>query len=345
MVKNEEIRKIQFTGKSSYIISLPKSWINELGLKRGDQITIKKQNTALQLIPSKNLTNYTNCEDAVFEIQNDDEESVIRKIISLYFIGFKTITIKPTIGRLKPAQRNIIKETVKRMLIGAEITADSTSGIVIQVLVNSLGLSIDNAFKRMTHLAKSMLTDILLALKETNLDLANEVIKTDDEVDRFGFYIIRQLKIAIQNERVLIDMKFNARNCLGYRVITKNIERTGDHVVLIAEELIRFKKSIQKPIYYKIKEMAEFALYLIDQSCLSLFKKDFNHADYTIDNTSKIIQHERIVLDETNTITDNEEIYFIRKIIEHIKRIAEYAEDIAEIVLNINIENVLKPKE
>jgi len=343
MSKNEEIRKIQFTGKSSYIISLPKSWINELGLKRGDHITIKRQDSTLQLIPSNDIINDTDIGDAIFEIENDDEKSVIRKIISLYFIGFKTINIKPKIVRLKPAQRNIIKETVKRMLIGAEIISDSTNGIVIQVLVNSLGLSIDNAFKRMVHLAKSMLTDVLLALKETNLDLANEVVKTDDEVDRFGFYIIRQLKIAIQNEQMLIDMKFfNARNCLGYRVITKNIERTGDHVVLIAEELIRFKKSIQKSIYYKIKEMTEFALYLIDQSCLSLFKKDFNHADRTIEDTSRIIEYERIVLEETDIITDNEEIYFIRKIIEHVKRIAEYAEDIAEIVLNINIENVLK---
>ena len=30
MEEQEEARKIQFTGKSSYIVSLPKSWINEI---------------------------------------------------------------------------------------------------------------------------------------------------------------------------------------------------------------------------------------------------------------------------------------------------------------------------
>ena len=39
MAEGEETRKIQFTGKSSYIVSLPKQWIMELGLKQGDQIT------------------------------------------------------------------------------------------------------------------------------------------------------------------------------------------------------------------------------------------------------------------------------------------------------------------
>lgn len=128
--------------------------------------------------------------------------------------------------------------------MGSEIISDSTSGITIQVLVNLLELSVDGAIKRMIHLAKSMSNDAILAMSENNLELAREVINTDDEVDRFGFYIIRQLKIAIQNEHMLKEMGFkNARDCLGYRLVVKNIERTGDHAVLIANDILEFKKS------------------------------------------------------------------------------------------------------
>jgi len=35
MSSGEETRKIQFTGKSTYIVSLPKQWITDLGLKQG----------------------------------------------------------------------------------------------------------------------------------------------------------------------------------------------------------------------------------------------------------------------------------------------------------------------
>ena len=34
MADSEDTRKIQFTGKSTYIISLPKQWITDLGLKQ-----------------------------------------------------------------------------------------------------------------------------------------------------------------------------------------------------------------------------------------------------------------------------------------------------------------------
>ena len=42
---------------------------------------------------------------------------------------------------------------------------------------------------------------------------------------------------------------------------------------------------------------------------------------------------------------NEEEIFRIRKIVENVKRVAEYASDIGEIVLNMNIEKILKKAE
>ena len=345
MEDREETRKIQFTGKSSYIVSLPKHWIQDMGLKRGDQVKISRQgSSALQIYPPNHQTRTIQVEDATFEIEpEEDTTSIVRKLISLYFLGFKIINVKPKAGRLKPAQRTAIKDAVKRMLMGTEIISDSTSGITIQVLVNLLELSVDGAFKRMIHLAKSMLSDAILAVKESNFELANEVIKTDDEVDRFGFYIIRQLKIAIQNEHMLKEMGFsNSRDCLGYRLVVKNIERTGDHAVLIANDLIEFKKPIRKEILEKIQEINDFAVGVLDDACLALFKGDYGQAEKTIKKSIDITKIEKKILNATKSLRDDEEVYRIRRVVENLKRIAEYASDIAEIVLNMNVEKTLK---
>ena len=188
-----------------------------------------------------------------------------------------------------------------------------------------------------------MLNDALLSVKEVNLDLAKEVINTDDEVDRFGFYIIRQLKIAIQNEHMLKEMKFdNARICLGYRLVVKNIERTGDHAAFIAKDLLEFKKGIKKEVFEKIQDMNNFSISVLDDACLALFKEDYVQAEKTIVRSGEITKYEKKVLDSTRSLRDDEEIYRIRRMTENIRRISEYASDIAEIVLNINIEKVLK---
>ena len=340
-----ETRKIQFTGKSSYIVSLPKQWVTELGLKQGDQIRIvRKGSSTLELYPPKYESRTQKKEDATIEIDDKEEaSSIVRKLISLYFLGFKTINVKPKNGRLSPNQRNTVKGAVKRMLMGSEIISDSSEGITVQVLVNLLELSVDGAFKRMIHLAKSMSSDAILAVKENNLELAQEVINTDDEVDRFGFYIIRQLKIAIQNEHMLKEMGFrNARNCLGYRLIVKNIERTGDHAAFIAKDLLEFKKSVKKEILEKLQDMNEFCLSALDDSCLALFKEDYSQAEKTIKKTDEIGKYEKKVRDASKSLKDDEEIYRVRRMSENIRRVSEYASDIAEIVLNMNIEKTLK---
>ncbi|KAF6242107.1 PhoU family transcriptional regulator [Nitrosopumilus sp. b1] len=345
MEEKEETRKIQFTGKSSYIVSLPKEWIVDLGLKQGDQVRVSRNGlSTLQIYPVNYKAQNIQTEEATIMIDVDEDiSSTVRKLISLYFLGFKTINVKPKNGRLKPAQRTAVKTAGKRMLMGSEIISDSSDGITIQVLVNLLELSVDGAFKRMIHLAKSMLLDSILAVKEVNLDLAQEVINTDDEVDRFGFYIIRQLKIAIQNEHMLKEMGFkNARNCLGYRLVVKNIERTGDHAAFVAEDLLEFKKGIKKEILAKIQEMSNFAINVLDEACLSLFKEDYLQAEQTIQKTAEIVKYEKKVLDSSKSLRDDEELFRIRRMVENIKRIAEYASDIAEVVLNSNIEKALK---
>ena len=347
MEEREETRKIQFTGKSSYIVSLPKQWVMDLGLKQGDQIRMRrKDSSTLEIYPPKFETRSQKKEDATIEIDDEETASIVRKLISLYFLGYKTINIKPKNGRLSPNQRNTVKEAVKRMLMGSEIISDSSGGITVQVLVNLLELSVDGAFKRMIHLAKSMSNDAILAMKENNLELAQEVINTDDEVDRFGFYIIRQLKIAIQNEHMLKEMGFrNARDCLGYRLVVKNIERTGDHAAFIAKDVLEFKKPVKKDIVEKIEEMNEFALSVLDDSCLALFKEDYVQAEKTIEKTNEIIKYEKRVRDASKSLKDDEEIYRIRRMTENIRRISEYSSDIAEIVLNMNIEKSLKKTE
>ncbi len=343
--EREETRRIQFTGKSSYIVSLPKQWVLDLGLKQGDQITITRDGkSSLKLLPTKEHAKSSQSEDAVLEIaREDDNATIVRKLISLYFLGYKIIQIKPKTERLQPGQRNVIKSAVKGMLMGAEIISDSVEGITIQVLVNLLELSVDGAFKRMLHLAKSMLRDSLLAVKEGNLELAREVIDADDEVDRFGFYIIRQLKIAIQNEFMLKDMGFtNSRQCLGYRLIVKNIERTGDHAVLISKDLLEFKRPVRKDAMDKIGDLTDFAIAVLDQACLALFKEDFNQAELAIKKSSEVSKYEKKILESIKSIKDEEEAYRIRRMSENITRIAEYASDIAEIVINMNIERMLK---
>ena len=344
MTEKDNIRKIQFTGKSSYIVSLPKEWIKDQGIKQGDRVSVSRQGSSMLEIKPVNFGKQGSHETATFIISStDDKHTITRKLIALYFLRYKIITIKPKNGMISPKQRITIRNSVKKMLMGAEITADSTNEITIQILINLIELSIDGAFKRMLHLSKSMQNDALLALKENNKELAQEVVNSDDDVDRFSFYIIRQLTIAIENSHMLEEMGFaHARDCMGYRIIVKNIERLADHAVSLSQDILDFKDPIPGKIIDKIQEMSDFSLNVIDDTCLTLFKNDYAGAEKAIAESHNVLKYEKKVLDLLKSIKEEETAFRVRRITENIRRISEYASDIGEVVLNINVEKLIQ---
>jgi phosphate uptake regulator len=341
----EETRKIQYTGGSSFIVSLPKRWIQELGLKQGDHVLISRQgNSLLQISPASRRSIKEQREAVIEVLKENNPYYLARKLISLYFLGYNMIHIFPKENnRLTSDQREVIKDVVRRLLMGTEIIADSASGMTLQVLINLLDLSVDAAFKRMILIAKSMHVDVMLSLKENNIELAREVLKSDDEVDRFSFYIVRQLNIAIKNEHLLNEIGLqDSRNCLGYRLVTKSAERIADHAVLIAKDLIESRRPINPEIVKRITVMSNFALGVLDEACLSMFKQDYNSADKAIEKTRRIDDLEKSIVNGSSDLRDMNEIYRVKIISENLRRVAEYASDIAEIVLNMTVQQTLK---
>jgi hypothetical protein len=73
-----------------------------------------------------------------------------------------------------------------------------------------------------------------------------------------------------------------------------------------------------------------------------MFKRDYNSADRAIENARKIDDLEKSIIHSSEKAKDINEMYRIKLITENIRRVAEYASDIAEIVLNITVEQTLR---
>ncbi|HUS96515.1 MAG TPA: phosphate signaling complex protein PhoU [Hyphomicrobiaceae bacterium] len=88
-----------------------------------------------------------------------------------------------------------------------------------------------NIIKRMSALVQVMLKDALDAHVSRNVALADDVRMRDDEVDQMHNTLFREL---------LTYMMEDARNitpCMHLLFIAKNVERMGDHVTGIAEQI------------------------------------------------------------------------------------------------------------
>ncbi len=342
-----EVRKIQFSGKSSYMLALPKKWVEEMGLGAGDSVSVEKQgDSSLIVTPRVGKMAVSRSETLILVSSKNKTDSIVRQLISIYLLGYSTIQIKAREGALTSVQRDAVKEATRRHLIGTEIIADSRDGITLQVLLSYPELSVKNVLKRMFLISESMHRDAVRALSKMDKDTAAAVTKSDDEVDRFSLYAIRQLNMAVQNDFVLREIELkNRRDCLDYRLIIKSVERVADHANKVAESVLRMDVGVSQQVIDKVSKMSEYAVGLFEEAGLALFKGDYQAADEVVENAKNAapMQEEILALIAKGRAEEPDEILSL--VVEDIRRTAEYAADIAEVVINMNTEGAMTATE
>ena len=335
----KQTRRIQISGGSTYTISLPKKWIDELGIKNGDNMTIiKNANRSLTLFPGLDSEKPT--KKAVITIsQKDSEESIRRKIIALYLGGYKTIQVISKGVKILPEHSRLIKDLVRKSMIGTEIVESSSESITIQVLIRLPELTFDVALKRMHLMTANMHREAIEALKKFDVEYAEEVVRMDDEVDRFSLYMMRTLIMAIKDASMFYDVGLNQpSDCLDYRTVISRIERIADHAALIAKRIKFLKDPIEPQILKEIETLSNEALSCFESSILALSKNDHILADKVAANIINVIEREKELM---YRIRESKNSSVIRFTLEDIRRTAEYSSDIVEVVINETIHNII----
>ena len=110
----------------------------------------------------------------------------------------------------------------------AKNIAKRTETIIDQPPVNGTGASL----RRMARQVELMLKDALDAYIQRDADLAADVRARDRDVDQMYSALIREyLTFMMEDPR-------NITTCMHLHFMAKNIERMGDHVTSIAEQVI-----------------------------------------------------------------------------------------------------------
>jgi len=88
------------------------------------------------------------------------------------------------------------------------------------------------AIRRMAGTVEAMLKDALDAYIQRDADLARDVIARDEDVDQMYNALFREFLTFMMEE------PRNITACMHLHFIAKNVERMGDHVTAIAEQVV-----------------------------------------------------------------------------------------------------------
>lgn len=314
-------------------MSLPIKWVREIGLSAGDTLTLTPMPNKTLLVSSSATSREHSLLKATIEyIHSESAENNLRILISHYLVGYDFIRLTTKIG-FSAYDRKFIKDSVRQKLIGLELVEESRNELVFQCLLNYNDLPLGRVIKNMYGLVLSMLEDSMTALRDHNVEIAEDVVQRDDDVDRFYLLSVRQLKASIEDielsEKIGIR---HPRECLGYRLITKSIERVGDHAVRIARNVIKMENGVKSddPIF----KMSELSQQVFESSIDSMTQEDLQLINDIVVEAKKVSQFGVSLESRDGGGTDQIELSMI---LESLRRVAEYSADIAEVAINMNI--------
>ena len=342
-LKHLEQRRLQMTGGSTYILSLPKNWVTRNRLHKGSLLVFTEEDDgSLSLLPSEFEKQEKKSEALIRVSTNENPDAIMRKAISAYLVGYSLLHIRAQGEQsLNIELRNYLKSFARSYLVGTEIVNDSPTDLTLQILLNYPEFSVESALRRMAIIAGSMHREAVACLENLDYSTAKAVVETDREVNRFSLYILRLLKMAVTNIRLVKEIGLSSpRECLGYRLIAKSVERAADHATKIAENILSLKNQVNPDLLKRINNLSSMAITMFENSVEALFKHDYIQAESVIEKVTQIrnIEKDAVI---SSQVVNIKEIPNIRLLIESIRRTAEYASDISEVVLNLNVESVL----
>lgn len=330
-----EQRKIMSLGRSSLVISLPKYWTRLNELKQGDVVSIAiSRDRSLAVFPGAKKERETR---KITLYVDPDERSVliVRSIIACYLNGYSRIKLVSkkffTVAQQK-AIRNIV-----RMLYMRIMEADAKE-MHIATLIDESKASLQTGINRMFTISTSMCRDVLTALKNQDATLARAVYTLDDEVDHFSFFLLRLLRSAAVDPTLANQLEVEPIGCLDYQTLVHRIEQVADQAANLAKHLIMLegrRKKISEPLLERMYAAGCDALASYDKAVKALFSNDASYSDEIIESQAKIERLDEDIaslafLKEKSTVV----ICASCSIRDSIRRIAEYASDIAEITIN-----------
>jgi phosphate uptake regulator len=303
-----DYRRIQLTGESTYIVSLPKKWVKKNNLSKGDTLSVTE--TRDEVILRAKEAKETETE---IELGKKNLDLIKRTLITKYIQGYDTVTIKSG-SYIPPEIRKGLKE-ITGLLIGMEEFGETSNELTFRMLMREKG-NVEDTVLRMHRMSLSSLEELLrnIAPEEYNENILKDIIRRDSDVDKFYFLVLRQLS------------SLGSYDAIMWVQISRAIERISDHIETIASHVLaggRVKEEHMKEHEKLIDMYSDVRLALANRSA--------KQADEILGKVKNFRTKETQLMNGLKS-TDPDTLLIYGSF----RRIGEYISDIAEVVINMS---------
>lgn len=330
-----EVRKLQSTGGSTFTVSLPKPWVTAQGLQARDSLRVDwRPSGALRVTPLD--SNQKTLQQTFFSTKNLPEKSLHDHLMGAYIAGSDEIYIDH-----QPDETKAVSGQVRRFLRstrGFEIMDEGPNRTQLKCLMNAGDMPLHASLNRMYLQVTSLTRDILSVFEGEARNYIEDAEERESEVDALLYLIDRQVRILLDSHLVATKLNLTRTQALEYANLARSLERMMDHSFSIATLILEHPKITknmiemtpleQLPLWQASLKELMINIRTRDSNRIEKARQDLKHAQ------QRLLEHEKNVLENHRS---NLWMAFDLRLSESVRRLCAYARDFGEILLNMKV--------
>ncbi|MEM1619417.1 MAG: PhoU domain-containing protein [Fervidicoccaceae archaeon] len=230
------VRRVQLTGRSTLIVSLPRDWARRAGVGKGSRVLIEVlPDNSLRISPSFERAERPRAPERVIDLRSSSASAAAKALVSAYVAGYRVFRVLHDESGSTIAQT--LRDLVSSKIMDVVVTDESSSGLTMRVVGSQLDLGIGEAVALAARHVSYMFRDLVEGMKRGDLSQLQSVRARDDLVDRLYLSLTRRLVAVLSGEVSPAEAGLESpAEALHYYHGFKALERVADHVASMAEE-------------------------------------------------------------------------------------------------------------
>ena len=329
-----EVRKLQLTGGSTYIVSLPKRWVVEHQLSAKDEVRIEWRPSG-SLRVSAETTSVRKRRQVEIDLQEISRDFILDHLIGAYLSGAQNIRIISKSGIDREHRRELRRfiQTTR----GVEIANESDYSVEMITLLNTAEMPLHSSLNRLYLLVSSQIRDVVEVLTGGDVTILEESEEREKEVDALRLLLERQVGQILESASIETSFGTTRWEAAELSNIVRTLERIGDHCYILSrlcvyQEVPNNLSSAELPV-----SVIPIWQSSIKQLIANLRKRKVKEIHDAKSNLESAIMNLREYEDSLwDMKLQSTDALFLDKLSESLRRILAYTVDMAEILINIH---------
>lgn len=331
---DKDVRKVQLTGGSTYTLSLPKPWVDEMELSPRDGIRVDwRPSGALRLTPLEMLQRQEKI--VTVHAEKLPNDSLHDHLMGAYLSGVDHIRIFYSEKQVRLFQKQIRR--FLRNTRGFETMNESEGRIDLICLISAAEMPLIASINRMYSQLTSVVRDIISVASGDDAEILADIDERESEVDALLHLVERQVSIALDSHLVASSLKLTRNQAVEHSNLARSLERMMDHANQMGHLMLESNKSkinIDLSPFLQLRTWQEAIKKLminirtrnsfeIEESRQSLKQSQIQISEY----------EEELI--EGRRMSKSDLLLF--RLSESVRRLCAYARDFGEILLNLKL--------